>query len=134
MRVLTDPAWLGAIGSILAIVISLYVYRRQKNVKSLSYEILSENPLLSVDAELQGKIQVLYNGNPLENIHLILIRFTNDGNIPILASDYENNNSIIVKFKSNTTILSVDHIDVKPSNLTPTANIQGNIISVSPLL
>lgn len=89
MGFVTNPAWIGAIGTVLAIVVPLFIYRRQKQTKSISYEILSENPLVSVRSEVKGRIQVLLDGEQLENLYLVLVRFMNDGNVPVVVNDYE---------------------------------------------
>jgi hypothetical protein len=58
---LADPVWqflIGAVIAIATIVISIIIHLKQRNHKSLSYEILSNTDLLSVEEQTKNDIQL----------------------------------------------------------------------------
>ena len=73
---LRDPAWqfAGAMFALLAIFVSLLLYRAEKRRKALSYEILSRTPLLSMAEVIEGKLQILFEGEPVSSVHLVVLR------------------------------------------------------------
>jgi hypothetical protein len=132
MRFLTDPVWIGAIAALLAIILPVVLYAIARKKKSLFYEIISENPLISIGNEIKGQIKILFNDKPIENVNLLLIRFTNDGNQPITASDYER--PISLRFKDNPHVLSAEFADANPPNLITTIEVRDKQVVINPVL
>ena len=132
MRFITNPVWLGAIAAIVAVLVPIVLYYVSKQKKSLSYEILAENPLISIDKEIKTKLQILLDGNPIENLHLLLIRFNNDGKVPIPAADYER--PITLSFKDATNIISAEYVSGIPSNLVTSVASSKNNLAIKPIL
>jgi subtilisin-like proprotein convertase family protein len=124
--------WIGATGSIIAAILSVTIYFLTRKKKALSYEVLSEYPLISIDDEIKGKLQILYGGNPVENVHLLLVKFINNGNIPIIASDFERHLTLRLKGESN--VLSAVRVKASPDNLTASLEIKDKVITVAPAL
>ena len=56
--ILRDPLWqfAGAILAVLAIAISIVLYRLQRQSKELIYEIVSSTPLLGIQEEVDKKL------------------------------------------------------------------------------
>src|SRR2546421_4767767 len=112
MAFLRDPIWqfIGVIVALTALFIPtvLTILSRRK---SLDFEIISDTPILSLKEEDKGQIQVLFNGKPLDNAHLIIMRIWNSGKIPIEIDDY-NGQSIKLDFK-------VEVLDVAILEATP---------------
>jgi hypothetical protein len=131
MRLL-DPAWIGTLASIIAILLTTIFYFKTKQKKSLSYEILSEHPLVSIHDEIKERLQILIDGVQTENVHLILLKLTNDGTVPISAADFER--PISLKFSGDSSILSAEPINASPSNLTPGTSVDKSIVSIKPVL
>src|SRR5436305_3835778 len=121
MGVLIDAGWIGAIASGVGAIVAIIIFLFSREKKSLSYEILSESPLISISDEIKGSLQVLFNGEPIENVHLFLVKFINDGNVPIAAGDYERQLTII--FTDDSKIISAECVQTIPSNLSPTISI-----------
>lgn len=124
--------WIGAIGSVFAVILTIIIYVLTRKKKALSYEVLSEYPLISIDDEIKGKLQLLYDGNPVENVHLLLVKFINSGNIPITTSDFER--PLTVHLKGASKVLSAEPIKPSPDNLTVSLNVEDQIITVQPVL
>jgi hypothetical protein len=123
---------LSVIVGVIAIVVVIIFYFAAKTKKSLAYEVLSENPLISIDNEIKGKLQILLDGQPIENVHLLLIRITNDGKVPITANDYER--PVALKFKESSNILSAELASAVPENLVIKPTIHDKLVALDPVL
>ena len=73
---LRDPVWqfIGATIAIVAIIVSLAVYFAQRRKKRLTYEILSRTPLLSMVEESAGKLQILFEGEIVRDVFLVVLK------------------------------------------------------------
>jgi len=124
--------WIGAIGSVIAAILTLAIYLLTRKKKSLSYEILSENPLISIDDELKGKgkLQMLYEEQPVENVHLLIVKFINSGNVPITKADFET--PITLRLEGTSKVLSAEQVEANPDNLVTPLTIEDRLITVKP--
>jgi hypothetical protein len=131
---LRDPAWqfVGALITLLALFVSILIYRAGKNRKALSYEFLSRTPLLSMEDEIKGKLQILFEGEPVSKVYLVVLRLTNTGNTPIVSSDYERDVSFLLE--NSTRILTAEISETNPENLTASLEVSDNKISMKPVL
>lgn len=132
MRFLTDSGWMGVIIGVTSIIVTAFISYKARKRKSLSYEVLSENPLISMGEEVKGKLQLLFDGNPVQHLHLLLVKFINDGNIPVLATDYER--PLTLRFDGPSTILSAEHLSGNPNSLVSSAIITDKAVSIEPVL
>jgi hypothetical protein len=117
IELLRDPAWqfVGAVLALVAVAATVVIYLLQRQRKSLSYDLVSTNQLLTVREEVEGKLQVLYEGQPTRDIQLLVVRLINSGNVAIASSDYERELSIGTGVRSK--ILSAAVTNVEPDNL-----------------
>ena len=111
---------------------SVYLFILQRKKKSLSYQVLSSTDLLTVNEEIKGKIKILYEEIPIQNVSLIILRIINDGNLPITSSDFER--PISFSFGSESSILSAEIIDKSPSTLKPDLKPDTSQIGLIPVL
>lgn len=134
IEILRDPLWqfIGALVAVVAIIISVIFYFSQKRRKQLSYEVISLNSILSHSEELEGKLKILFEGEQVNQVHLIVIQLTNTGNIPIISKDYER--EISIKFLEDSRILSAQISDTFPSNLGATLSYNLENIKLQPVL
>jgi hypothetical protein len=116
----------------LTLVASLIIYYKSRKTKKLSYKIITNEPLLTVDEELQGKVKVLYENNPLEDISLLIIKFLNNGNEPIKSDDFEE--PVTMSFSPNVGVLSTELINANPSTIRARLNSEKDKIIIEPLL
>jgi hypothetical protein len=125
-EILRDPLWqfIGVILAVLAIGVSILIYLLQRNRKSLSYEIISNTSLLTVNEKVEGKLQILYEGTPISDAQLIVIRVLNSGNVPILETDYKLPLQFV--FGKGAKILSAEVTDKVPDNLPATVTSNDN--------
>jgi len=123
---------IGAVGSIVAVAISIFLYLLSRKKKTLSYELLSEYSLISIDHELRSKLKVLYEGNPVERVHLLLFKFLNSGNVPITASDFDR--ALNIHLSGDSTVLSADPVKSSPENLRVSLSVEKQDITFQPVL
>lgn len=118
MEFIRDPLWqfVGAVLALAAIIISILLFLAQRKRKSLAYEVVSQTALLSVAEELEGKLKILYQRKPVREVHLLILRLSNNGNTPILASDFVR--EVSIGFSNSTRILSAEVSETNPDNLT----------------
>lgn len=133
MKFLLDVNRISAILGFIGVVLAIIFYYSSRQKKSLYYEVLSEYPLISIDDEIKGKLQIILDGNPVENVQLLLIKFLNDGKVPIMAADYAR--PISLKFKDTSDILSAEYVESMPQNLfTSSPEIKEKVVSIDPIL
>ena len=131
---LRDPMWqfVAVLLGLVAIFVSIFVFLKQRMHKSLSYEILSLNPLLSVKNEIKSELQILYRGKTVEQVHLIVLKIINTGNMPILSKDYEH--PISLSFGEEAKILTAEITEKNPDSLRPSARIEEKGVVLTPIL
>lgn len=133
-EILRDPLWtfVGAIFAIIAVVVMILIFFAQRKGKKLSYEITSNSQLLGVKDEVQGKVQILYEGKEVRNVHLLTIKFINNGGHSISSSDYEYPLSISIDPISR--ILTHEIVNEDPKNLGINLRKEENKIIINPVL
>jgi len=132
--ILRDPMWqfVAVILGILAILISYILYRKQSQKKSLEYEIISSTPLLSMEEEVRGKLQMFFNKEPVKQVHLIQVRIFNSGNMPILSTDFKR--PVGLSFGEEAQILTAEIAEVNPDSLEASTTIEDEEVVLVPTL
>lgn len=131
MDILRDTVWQFVFG-FLGIGIAVLIYFLQRRKKSLSYQVISETPLLTVKEGLEGNIKILFGEKPVPNVHLVVLRILNNGNIPILSNEFQND--LRFSFGQKTTILSAEVTDTLPKTFKPTIAIESDCVVLQPTL
>jgi hypothetical protein len=131
LDLLRDPLW-QFVGVVLGIGASVAIYRLQKLNKRLAYEIISRTTLLTVREELENKVQVLYDGSPVQSLTVFLVRVWNAGSEPIRSSDFER--PLSFSAAAPAQILTVDTAAVLPGSLTPELVFEAHSLTVAPML
>jgi hypothetical protein len=139
-ELLRDPVWqgIGAAISVLAIISSIVlgmaVYRLQRRRKELGYRVLSETRVAAVEAAVGERVQILYEGQPVSDVHLVIVELVNSGNQPILRGDYQY--PLHVGLGEGTQVLTVEQVDSNPEGINPLPSItqSRNEVRVEPVL
>ena len=131
LDLLRDPLW-QFVGVVLGIGASVVIYRLQKLNKRLAYEIISRTTLLTVREELENKVQVLYDGSPVQSLTVFPVRVWNAGSEPIRSSDFER--PLSFSAAAPAQILTVDTAAVLPGSLTPELVFEAHSLTVAPML
>ncbi len=137
LNFINSPSWpfWGVVVTILTIVVPFLIYYWQKQRKKISFDILSENQLLTTQEweDLKEKLQVLYEGQPIRSICFLMIKIFNSGNVPIIKEEYEV--PINIYTGEDSTILSEATIKKEPEDLPIGILSKGkNSISLQPIL
>lgn len=134
LDLLRDSLWqsIGVLVAVIAIIVSIIIYRRQNHRKALTYLVKSAYPLLTGTEELQGRLQVQVDGVTVNNIDLMFIVFTNSGNIPIERGDFDN--PVTVSFEPPSPIISVVVESEEPEGIGASLSVQRDSVTLNPLL
>lgn len=133
MDILIDPLeFIGVILAAATIIISIILYMRQRQKKGISYTIVSCVPLLSVGEEISGKLQILFDGKPVQQVHLVEADIVNSGNVPIKATEFER--PISFSFGEEAQVFSAEVTESTPESLRATASIEGKRVLLEPTL
>jgi len=134
LEALRDPLWqfIGAIFTILSVGVIIIIFFIQRYRKSLSYDIISATSILTNQEELKGRLIIQLDGKIVPNVHIIILKLMNDGNVPIIVSDF--NIPITISMGSKTQILSAEVIETNPENIDASVKIESNNLILKPLL
>jgi len=134
LEILRDQIWpfVAAILGVPVLILLIVAYLGQRQHKALSYEVISRVPLLSLQEETSGQIQILFEDKPVENVQLAVIKITNSGNTPITSGDYER--PVSLSFGENAQILTADVTQTEPESLQPSISIENNKAVLTPVL
>jgi hypothetical protein len=76
------------IGAVIGAFVNWFFFRRAEKPKRLSWEVMSHNPIISADAQERGRLKVLYDGDPVDEPNIIVVRLGNTGKREILGTDF----------------------------------------------
>ena len=124
IELIRDPIWqfVAVILAIVAIIITVILFFYQRQKKAISWQIISNAPLLKIDEDIKRNLQVVFNGKPVQDIQLIIARIINTGNVPIKSTDYER--PINLNFGKEAQILTAEITETSPNNLEAYANMK----------
>lgn len=125
-------SWWQGIGVLVAILLTISGWWWQQSRKELSYEVVSQTPLVSLEDPTSQQLQVLFNGKPVSDPNLIVLRVQNTGNVPIPTTDYEK--PLTFRFGQAVEVLSAEITNMTPPNLSASVNISSNSVELSPVL
>lgn len=139
VEILNNSVWqfVGVLIGVASIVIPIILYLIQRTKKALSYSIISSTPLLKTsllhpDINLKGRIEILFMGKAVQNVHLLLVKIFNSGNAPITAKDYER--PISINFGKESQILSAIISKRTPNDINVSTSIEKNKIILNEVL
>lgn len=132
LELLRDPLWqfIGAMLAVAALGASFLIYQLQRSRKAITYEVISRTNLLTVREELEGKLQVLYEGEPAKSLTLIVLKVWNSGNQPILSVDFERPLSFCTGKASRLLTAAVTYVE--PPELVAEFEAAENFLIVKP--
>ncbi len=134
VEILRDGIWqfIGAALAAFAFAASVLIYFAQRKTKELAFGVISNGNLLTVTEELQQRVKITFDGNPVPNLQMVIIGLKNSGNVEILASDFDKPFS--AHFEEGTKILSVDILNANPTDLPCNISHSEDTFTLEPLL
>lgn len=129
---LKDPKVIVGILSIINAVWIALVFQWWRNRKGLSCKIVSDTPLFSVRPEVEHRVQLLLDGKPVENAHLVIMKVVNTGRVPIEDKDFIT--PVSVRFDAESTILNARITALEPPDLPAKTLVEKQCVTVEPLV
>jgi hypothetical protein len=118
--------------AIVAIGVSILIYRLNKKKKALSYEVLRNDRIFRVVGSLASRVQITVDGKSANNVSLILVDIQNSGNEPIKRDDFDT--PLQFEFGAKAEILSARVLRTKPSDLVATIDVDESKLTLNALL
>jgi hypothetical protein len=129
LEMLRDPLW-QAVGAFIAIgAIVFQVLNRRRKILTC---LINDFSLVSIQAEALGRVELIFDSEKVEDVHLVTLEFYNSGSLPIRPDDYEQ--PIEFHMGSEARIFSAEITETKPKNLRANVNVEGNYVWFSPIL
>src|SRR5260370_33571050 len=77
------------IAALIGAGIAIWIYQKQRSKKEISYEIVSDAPVLSIDQKLASRVKIELDGNLVKEVTLVVFRVSNTGNTAVDDKDYK---------------------------------------------
>jgi len=124
----------GVAGILATVVVGVVFYRLGRPRKELGYRVLSNTRVVSVQGEMDQLVQILYLGQPVRDVHLLVLQVVNSGNEPIVADDYQCN--LNIGLGDGARVLTAELVESDPEGLTawPVLAEACDTVHVHPLL
>lgn len=117
--------------SLMVALVALVYFQWWRNRKRFSYEILSDVVLVSAEKEIRDKLEIRFEGQPVKNVQLLVIKLINDGYVPIKRDDFEKE----VKFQfPRAKILTAEKIHFNPENIGTQLSYRDDWLTIDPVL
>jgi hypothetical protein len=130
-----DQIWefVGVVVSVLALGVAIFAIRSQRRRKSLGYWFASDRPVLYLfDQGLKDRLTLSLDGKAVQGLSTFELALFNDGNVPILPSDYAE--PVRIELEGSSKVLAVAIADSHPPNLGVSIEADGQFFTVSPIL
>src|SRR4030095_8429547 len=115
--------------TLFGVSVSVCLWILNQRRKELSYRVLRGDALVNVKGEAKRRGEVRFDGRPVEDAHLVVVRVANSGHLPINPGDYQGKLAICVN--PGSSILMADVIETVPGDLDerlPQQNGQRSLI------
>src|SRR5213080_4816710 len=76
------------VGTVIGIVVTLLIARKQRNHKEIAYEIVSDTFIANINEEMKDRVEIQFDGNPVKDMRLVVLRVLNSGNRAVTLTDY----------------------------------------------
>lgn len=95
--ILHDPLYLTLLGilatllaGIIGALVTYWIFLKQRIKKEITYRILADAPIASlnqllanINAQIKDRLQILFDGKPVENLRVLIIKVWNSGNVDV---------------------------------------------------
>lgn len=110
-------AGIAVVTIVAAVLIPMWIYRKQRSKKELSYAVVSNAPVVRIKPAIADRIEILLDGKKITDARLAVLSVKNTGNVAVRREDYDE--PITIQFP-NREILSGDVLSTEPKDLFPT--------------
>ncbi len=123
-------AWIGAIGTVVTVVLAMVAIRTQHPRKRITYQVRSRIALLADRPSWIGTTEYLIDGRRVEAPEVLTVAIRNEGASPIEAKDFASRLTIRC---IGAAILQA-RVDTVPADIPVEATIEGDGLHLRPLL
>jgi hypothetical protein len=121
-----------AIG-VVSLLLGVVYFRANRQRKALAYNVVSNTPLLTLDEELDGQVSVSFEGEPVGDLHVVVLAVANTGNVPIEQDDYET--PLSFEFSgAEACVLSAQVVKTRPPSLNVSVDSDRNAVTLQKAL
>ncbi|MCO6452282.1 MAG: hypothetical protein J5I90_15995 [Caldilineales bacterium] len=117
---------------VLVSIIVIFFMRFRGPKKSLSYRIRPIVPLISVDQDIEDRVNITFDHQSIGRLYLVLIQIQNNGREAIRMVDYEK--WFEFTFQSASRVVSAEVIEKYPVDIQIEPVVSGAIASLTPNL
>jgi len=100
--------------AILGAFVSYVIYLRQRTIKEISYQVISDTPIISIGDELKGRMALLVDGREVKEAWLLVVKIWNSGNVPIKRNDLDVPITLNVEGR---TVIDAEIQETQPNDL-----------------
>ena len=136
------PAWdwnaIGAFVGVVALVVSVALYAVGRKRKRLAWCLEAKTSIVRKPKGAESRLGVTFDGHPVANADLVLLRLRNSGNQTIEATDFED--TLRIHFdaddeaKEAPRVLSVEPVKLSNPAMQVKATIEDGRVIVHPVL
>lgn len=123
-------AWIGVAVAIAAAGLAWLTYRSQTSRRALEYLVVSTQRLVS--PRVAGQLTVAFEGHPVNDPSLTIVRVVSSGDRGIPANTFESPMSVVLEGASRVVSASVSAR--RPSTLPVVVKCDANRVIIEPLL
>src|SRR5690242_19450337 len=112
---------------ISTVFITIAIFRKQQReaqeeraVKELMYEVVSDAPIANINKAVEDRVEIRYDGRPVNDMFLLILRIMNTGNVAVKREDYAEPLEIILK---SSKVITSDVLETSPKNLIHESNL-----------
>jgi hypothetical protein len=129
-----DRVWqfVGVLVALVALAFSIYMWRQQREVKSLQVVLLANSSVVEIEESVSADVEVLYRDNPIDNLSFLQLKVENDGNATIREEDFARPINLV--FPSEAEIVDGGVLESDPPNIGTTVEWEQNIATLSPAM
>lgn len=118
--------------AVIAVLLSLWSVRYSRRKKELSYSHPIILDLVDPPAGYSGRMQLLFDGAPVEDVSLVEVDLHNSGTVEIGPSDFVE--PVTLKFGAEAEVLEARVVSAVPADLEACVQIHGETVILHPLL
>lgn len=100
---------------IVTALVAIWVFRKQRSKKEISYQIISSAPIASVSKGLENRVTIQLDGHSVKDARQVVLKLRNSGNAAVKRADYEEPIRFIFE---GSEIIGSAILSTEPENLT----------------